>query len=94
MNFLESVGMLGFETSSFLWNKTKRAVRDIKNLIGEHDIDCGFRKTGAIMIAKNESDTKYMKKEGKALKKAKIKAEIFSSSDFRKKQNVFPMRKP
>jgi glycine/D-amino acid oxidase-like deaminating enzyme len=53
-NFVEAMALFGKEKAKFLWSETEKMINDITKLVEDNDIDCGLRKCGAIMVAKND----------------------------------------
>jgi len=62
-NFVEAVGRYGRRDAATLWKESGRAINDIVSLIEKHRIECGFRHTGAIMVAKNGQEEARIEKE-------------------------------
>jgi len=66
-NFVEAAQRYGNDNATTLWKETGRTIKDIASLIEKHGIKCGFRHTGAIMVAKNEEEERRIEKENAAL---------------------------
>jgi gamma-glutamylputrescine oxidase len=80
-NFVEAVQRYGVGNATTLWKETERTIMDIVSLIEKHRIKCGFRHTGAIMVAKNEQEEGRIEKEKAALLNIGIATERLSSEE-------------
>lgn len=80
-NFVEAIQRYGSDNASTLWKETGRTIEDIVSLIEKHRIKCGFRHTGAIMVAKNEQEEMRIEKENAALASIGITTDQVSADD-------------
>jgi glycine/D-amino acid oxidase-like deaminating enzyme len=80
-NFVEAVERYGLENATMLWKETERTIAQMASLIEKNGIECGFRHTGAIMVAKNTPERSRMEKENAALAKIGIRTELCSTQD-------------
>jgi gamma-glutamylputrescine oxidase len=78
-NFVEAIQRYGKANARTLWNETKIAIGDIVSLIEKHGIHCGFRHTGAIMVAKNAQEEVRIQRESAALRDIGMITEQLSS---------------
>ena len=83
-NFVEAVQRYGKHDATTLWRETEKAVTDLAALVEKQQIPCGFRHTGAIMVAKNESEEIQIEKEHEALREIGIHTEQYSGDDIQK----------
>ena len=83
-NFVEAVQRYGKDDATTLWKETEKTITDLVSLIEKHRIACGFRKTGAIMVAKNDSEELRIEKEHAALRDIGIQTEQYSSDEIQK----------
>jgi len=77
-NFVEATQRYGRDSATMLWKETGRTIADIVSLIEKHRIKCGFRHTGAIMVAKNEQEEMRIDQEKTALASIGIATERLS----------------
>jgi len=80
-NFVEAVERYGKDDATTLWKETGRTITDLVSLIEKHRIPCGFRPTGAIMVAKNKQEEARIEREHAALRDIGIRTEQYSSDD-------------
>ena len=80
-NFVEAVERYGKDDATTLWKETGRTITDLVSLIEKHRIPCGFRPTGAIMVAKNKQEEVRIEREHAALRDIGIRTEQYSSDD-------------
>jgi len=78
-NYVEARERYGDDKATTLWKETARTIKDIVSLIEKHRINCGFRHTGAIMVANNERQEMRIEKEHAALANIGIRTERLSS---------------
>jgi glycine/D-amino acid oxidase-like deaminating enzyme len=78
-NFVEAVQRYGKDDATTLWNQTRQTIRDIVSLIQKHAIQCDFRHTGAIMVAKTPQEELRIEGEHKALEAVGISTKRLSS---------------
>jgi glycine/D-amino acid oxidase-like deaminating enzyme len=83
-NFVEAVERYGQSGATTLWNETKRTIEDIVSLIEKRGIKCGFRHTGAIMVAKSEQEKVRIEKERSALASIGIATGRISGEEIQK----------
>jgi len=83
-NFVEAVERYGRDDATTLWKETERTITDLVSLIEKHRIPCGFRPTGAIMVAKNMQEEVRIEREHSALRDIGIQTEQYSSDDIQK----------
>jgi len=83
-NFVEAVQRYGKADAITLWKETAKAITDLVSLIEKYRIACGFRKTGAIMVAKNDPEELRIEKEHAALRDIGIQTEQYSSDEIQK----------
>jgi glycine/D-amino acid oxidase-like deaminating enzyme len=83
-NFVEAIQRYGRDDATTLWKETGRTINGIVSLIEKHRIPCGFRHTGAIMVAKNDLEEMRIEKEKAALADIGIPTERFSSEDIQR----------
>ncbi len=62
-NFVEAVQRYGKDDATTLWKETEKTITDLVSLIEKHRIPCGFRQTGAIMVAKTDPEKVRIEKE-------------------------------
>ena len=80
-NFAEAIQRYGKENATSLWKETEAAIEQIVSLVEKHRIDCGLRRTGAIMVAKNDAEKSRLEREKEAVADIGIKTEQYSSKD-------------
>jgi glycine/D-amino acid oxidase-like deaminating enzyme len=80
-NFVEAVQRYGREDAAALWKETERTIADIVSLIEKQGINCGFRPTGGIMVAKNDAEETRIEQEKAELTTIGITTERHSSQD-------------
>jgi hypothetical protein len=83
-NFVEAVDRYGKDDATTLWKETEKTITQLVSLIEENRIACGFRHTGAIMAAKNDSEEIRIEKEHAGLRDIGINTEQYSSDDIQK----------
>jgi len=83
-NFVEAIQRYGKANAAMLWKETERTIADITSLIEREQLHCGFRITGAIMVAKNEAEKIRCQKERSALADIGINTEEYSSRDIQR----------
>lgn len=82
-NFVEANRLYGKENAEILWKETGKTINDICDLVEEERIECGLRRTGAIMVAKDEEQTKALDKEKRMLEQIGIKSPLYTTSDLK-----------
>jgi glycine/D-amino acid oxidase-like deaminating enzyme len=80
-NFVEAVQRYGRAEAATLWKETERTIADIVSLIEKQGINCGFRRTGGIMVAKNDAEETRIEKEKTELTTIGITTKRYSSQD-------------
>jgi glycine/D-amino acid oxidase-like deaminating enzyme len=80
-NFVEAMALFGKEKAKFLWSETEKMINDITKLVEDNDIDCGLRKCGAIMVAKNDQEVRDLEAENSALKECGFETKILSGEE-------------
>jgi gamma-glutamylputrescine oxidase len=83
-NFVEAIQRYGKADATMLWKETERTLAEITSLIEKEQISCGFRNTGAIMVAKNKAEKIRCEKERSALAHIGIKTEEYSTRDIQR----------
>jgi gamma-glutamylputrescine oxidase len=83
-NFVEATQRYGHDNAAMLWKETARTIEDIVALIEKHRIKCGFRHTGAIMVAKDEPEEIRIEQEYAALARIGIRSKRLSGEDVEK----------
>ncbi len=82
-DFVEANQLYGRQNSELLWKETERTINEICNVIEGERIDCGLRRTGAIMVAKDEEQANALDEEKRLLKRIGIESTIYRSSDLK-----------
>ncbi|MEK6874483.1 MAG: FAD-dependent oxidoreductase [Nanoarchaeota archaeon] len=62
-NFTQAKELYGPKKASLLWKETDQTIKDIINIIEKNKLDCGLRKIGGIMVAKNNDQVDLLKQE-------------------------------
>ncbi len=83
-NFVEAVQRYGKDDATTLWKETEKTINNLVALIEKHRIPCGFRHTGAIMVAKNKQEETRIEKEHTALRDIGIQTQQYSSDEIQK----------
>jgi glycine/D-amino acid oxidase-like deaminating enzyme len=86
-NFVEAVQRYGEADATALWKETERAIAKIVSLIETERIACGLRRTGGIMVAKNETEQTRCAKEKDELEDIGITTEEYSARDIQESFN-------
>lgn len=80
-NYAEAIQRYGRNDAAILWKETERTIGQIVALIEKNQIQCGFRHTGAIMVAKTDEEMLRIEEERKQLATIGIDAESYSGKD-------------
>jgi glycine/D-amino acid oxidase-like deaminating enzyme len=88
-NFVPAIGLFGAEKARLLWHETATSIEGIVRTAQSRGIECGLRRTGAVMAAKSEAEVKDLVAERAALARAGIKARLLSADEMK---GVFTLR--
>jgi len=66
-----------------LWNETKKSIGKIQSLSEKNNIECGLRKPGTIIVARNEEEKKILEEEERAMKRLGYAGKMLSKSDIK-----------
>ncbi len=80
-NFAEAAQLYGKENATMLWKETEKTIAQMISLVEKNGIECGLRKTGAIMVAKNDSEKSRIEKEKAELASIGIQTELYTGQD-------------
>ncbi len=82
-NFGEAIQRYGRENATILWKETEKTITQMTSLIEKNEIECGLRKTGGIMAAKNEFEETRIDEEKTQLANIGIEAERYTGDDIK-----------
>jgi len=82
-NYAEATDRYGKENATTLWKQTEHAIEEMLSLIEKNTIECGLRRCGAIMAAKNEAEHARVEKEKSELAHIGIRTELLTSEDIK-----------
>jgi gamma-glutamylputrescine oxidase len=80
-NFVEAISRYGRRQASILWKETEKSIGQIVTSIEKNNIECGFRHTGAIMVAKTDDEIRRIDSEKRELATIGIQTEFYSGKD-------------
>jgi glycine/D-amino acid oxidase-like deaminating enzyme len=88
-NYVPALEIFGKETAANLWRETAEAIDEIAHFAETNPIDCGFRRCGAIMVAKTEAETSDLQQEQSALAAIGIETKFLAPEELK---SFFPLR--
>lgn len=80
-NFTEAIGLYGKADATALWRETEKTIVDICSLVEEQEIKCGLRRTGAVMVAKDEEQRTALEEERAELDSVGVKCQLYDSNE-------------
>jgi len=80
-NFVEATELYGKPTASVLWRETAESIKGICRLIEKEGIECGLRRPGAIMVAKDEDQLRGLEREKAELESIGIRCRLYGSDE-------------
>ncbi len=88
-NYEPATRLFGEERARSLWNETAKVIDELAQVAEKNRIDCGFRRCGAIMVAKDDAQVGELEQEKALLQSAGIATRMLSSAEL---ATFFPLR--
>lgn len=89
LNFDTSSKLFGEERAKLLWKETGMAIEEISHVQEKHVIECGFRRCGAIMVAKTDEQIVELESERDGLSRCGIGSKVLEPDEVK---SFFPLR--
>lgn len=83
LNYVPSVELFGKEKADFMWTETAAVIAQITGLAERYGIDCGLRKCGAIMVARNWAEIAEIEKEHEGMRALGLPTRLLSRDDLK-----------
>lgn len=82
-DFQKALKLFGEKRSKLLWDETKKSIDKIHEQIEKKGIECGLKKPGTIIVARNDGEKKYLEEEARAMKRLGYRGKMLGTRDIK-----------